>query len=300
MVRYSTLAVAGLVTYTASASTAAEANTVGTGVLFHIPDRSRSSQPLTARHAAAAAVAAQCFAGQVACDASCIDGAFECCHVGQGQACQEGYSCYDQGCCRHGQTCSGPPRGCTATTKMCDIGCITRDRVCCNLGDGSSCDAGTVCLAVGLCGRPKSEAGPGSDPASASAPASASSQTSASAPGPSVVVGGAGGSSTGSGGGGGGGGSAATPLETLSDTVIDASVSSSAAMSGSGGNSPSPTTTAPASESSVPSGAPLPDKTKPTGSAGSSPTSAERGGAGETVKAPAVLAGLLVAAAYII
>ncbi|XWW98845.1 hypothetical protein V2A60_006848 [Cordyceps javanica] len=297
MVRYSTLAVAGLVTYTASASvsasTAAEANTVGTGVLFHIPDRSRSSQPLTARHAAAAA--AQCFAGQVACDASCIDGGFECCHVGQGQACQEGYSCYDQGCCRHGQTCSGPPRGCTATTKMCDIGCITRDRVCCNLGDGSSCDAGTVCLAVGLCGRPKSEAGPRSDPASAS------SQTSESAPGPSVVVGGAGGSSsTGSTGGGGGGGSAATPLETLSDTVIDASVSSSAAMSSSGGNSPSPATTTPASESSVPSGAPLPDKTKPSGSAGSSPTSAERGGAGETLKAPAVLAGLLVAAAYII
>ncbi|KAJ4158706.1 uncharacterized protein LMH87_009220 [Akanthomyces muscarius] len=278
MVRnYSTLAIVGLAACAAcAADAAAEAATIGTGVFFHILGHN-SDRLLTTRQKGSAGD--KCLAGQVACDAECIDQSFECCHVGQGQACQAGYSCYSQGCCRQGQTCSGPPKGCTATTKMCDIGCIPKDRVCCDFGDGSSCDSDTVCLASGVCGRQQSELGPSSDRGSGSG----SSQTPTS--GGVVIISDTSGSTA-----------AASSLKTQSDTAVGASITSSAAEVSSGVYSLSPiTTTGEASSRASPTGKP-----KPTTSAGSSATSSDRGGSGATLKAPAILAGLFAAAAYAI
>lgn len=268
MVRhYSTLAYAALAACTAyAADAAAEAATIGTGGFFHIPGHN-SDKLLTTRQKGDAPD--KCLAGQVACDADCIEQSFECCHVGQGQACQAGYSCYSQGCCRQGQTCSGPPKGCTATTKMCDIGCIPEDRACCNFGDGSSCDFDTVCLASGVCGRQQSELGSSSNRSSRSEP----SQTPTS--GGVVIVSDSSGSTA-----------AASSLGTQSDTAIGASITSSAVEASSGVYSLSPITTT--------------GEQKPTTSAGSSATSSDKGGSGATLEAPAVLAGLFAAAAFAI
>ncbi|KAF1733211.1 hypothetical protein CRV24_007110 [Beauveria bassiana] len=143
MVLYAALAITGFAAFTtatAATAAAAQTNAVGGGFFFHIPGHSSSSSSSSSRTLLTSRqkTGPQCLKGLVGCDTECIDASFECCHVGQGQACEEGYTCYSQGCCRKGQTCSGPPKGCTATTKMCDVGCIPRDRVCCGLGDGSS------------------------------------------------------------------------------------------------------------------------------------------------------------------
>lgn len=278
MVRhYSTLAIAALAACTAyAADAAAEAATIGTGVFFHIPGHN-GDKLLTTRQKGDAGD--KCLAGQVACDADCIEQSFECCHVGQGQACQAGYSCYSQGCCRQGQTCSGPPKGCTATTKMCDVGCIPEDRVCCNFGDGSSCDSDTVCLASGVCGRQQSELGSSSDRSSRSE----SSQTPTS--GGIVIISGSSGSTA-----------AASSLGTQSDTAIGASITSSAVEVSSGVYSLSPITTT----GEAPSRASTTGEQNPATSAGSSAGSSDKGGSGATLKAPAVLAGLFAVAAYAI
>lgn len=267
------LALAGLAAYTSSVA----ADTPGTGVFFHIPGRSNT---LDTRGSGSSSDT--CFKGQAACDSQCIDASFQCCHVGQGQACEAGYHCYSQGCCRDGRQCSGPPKGCTATTKQCDIGCIPRDRVCCGYGDGSSCDSDTICLSSGLCGRQQSELGTSSD----------------SAKGPNETPVSAGG------GGGGGASPVATSARTNSQGPLETPTSGSRVV-GSDVYSLSPVTSTdqsetgsratPSSDEQSPSG-----KTKSTSSAASKTTGTDKGGAGVALQAPAILAGLLAVAAYII
>ncbi|EGX92629.1 hypothetical protein CCM_04002 [Cordyceps militaris CM01] len=259
--RSTTLAMASLATSTAWATTSAA------GIFFHLAGH---SSRLTARSGDI------CPVGQAACDASCIDAAFECCHVGQGQACQEGYRCYDQGCCREGQTCRGPPRGCTDTTKMCDVGCIARDRVCCLLGDGSSCDADTVCLVAGMCGRPRTALGPADG--SSSSPA-ASGRTSAS--------------------GSGGAGSATSTFTTKSVSTIGATVTASVVVGVSGEFSVITTTTKTTETAGDVSSAPSATK-KPISATitGSSTPIADKSSAGAALKGPVILAALFAAAVY--
>ncbi|OAA63811.1 hypothetical protein ISF_04520 [Cordyceps fumosorosea ARSEF 2679] len=272
MLRYTTLAITAALATTCTtyaAATAPEGDTTGTGIFFYIPNQGvpGSATLLTARQQGGSTGGPDiCTGGQVACDSSCIDAGFECCHVGQGQACQEGYSCYSQGCCRHGKTCSGPPRGCTSTTKVCDVGCIPRDRVCCGLGDGSSCDPGTVCLASGLCGTPASSG-------SASSSVGGQDQTPTSTASSSGV--------------------SSTSRRTLPASAIGESVTLSAEASSSA------RTTAAAGSPGGPSsvGASASDKSKPTTE---SSASSDKGAAGATLEAPAVLAGLLALAAYFI
>lgn len=289
MVRYSTLAIASLATYTTCAAAEAAPDTEtapDVGIFFHISGRDSSPMQLLGTRSGGGD--AKCFKSQTACDGQCIDGMYVCCNVGQGQACQPGYTCYSQGCCREGQTCSGPPKGCTATTKVCDIGCIPKDRTCCGYGDGSSCDSDTVCLASGLCGRQQSELGPssGGDKGGGGGPQS-SGQTSQSVPQGTSAV--AGGQST-----------SKASLKTLSDTAIGASVTSSVVVS-SGAYSLLPvTSTTSGSGGGMSSETSSAGSSKSTGTPGASSTSSDKGGAGTAVKAPAILAGLLAVAAYAI
>ncbi|KAM3541306.1 hypothetical protein ARSEF1564_005805 [Beauveria bassiana] len=280
MVLYAALAITGFAAFTTATTAAATAqtNAVGAGSFFHIPGHSSSSSIssrtlLTSRQK----TGPQCLKGLVGCDTECINASFECCHVGQGQACEEGYTCYSQGCCRKGQTCSGPPKGCTATTKMCDVGCIPRDRVCCGLGDGSSCDADTVCLDSGLCGRQKSDVGPGSSSSSAS---SRPSQTATLSTGGSAIVPGRSGLS-----------SAGTSLRTRSDSAIGASITSSVSEVSSGGYSLLPVTSTSGRGGDVSSDVASTSQPKPT--------TTDKAAAGATLEAPGFMAGLLASALYI-
>ncbi|KAM0740953.1 hypothetical protein ACQRIT_003810 [Beauveria bassiana] len=281
MVLYAALTITGfaaLTTATAAAA-AAQTNAVGGGFFFHIPGHSSSSSIssrtlLTSRQK----TGPQCLKGLVGCDTECIDASFECCHVGQGQACEEGYTCYSQGCCRKGQTCSGPPKGCTATTKMCDVGCIPRDRVCCGLGDGSSCDADTVCLDSGLCGRQKSDIGPGSS-SSSSASSRPSRQTATLSTGGSAIVSKSSGLS-----------SAGTSLRTRSDSAIGASITSSVSEVSGGGYSLLPVTSTSGRGGDVSSDAASTSQPKPT--------TTDKSAAGATLEAPGFMAGLFASAVY--
>ncbi|KAJ6782458.1 hypothetical protein PWT90_04821 [Aphanocladium album] len=286
MVRYPTLAIFGLATHAACAvaEAAPEPDAPDVGVFFHIPGRNDGGGQLLAARGRGDG---KCFKSQIACDSECIDSSFVCCNVGQGQACQEGYSCYSQGCCRNGQTCSGPPKGCTATTKMCDVGCIPKDRTCCNFGDGSSCDSDTVCLSSGQCGRLQSELGPSSDRSGGSPNGPSRSQTPTSSGAPGIIVV-SGGDST-----------ASASLKTLSDTAIGASVTSAVSVS-SGVYSLGPITTTPGAGDDASPGASSSGKSKPTTGASTSSSSSDKGGAGATLKAPAILAGMLAVAAYVI
>lgn len=268
MLRYSSLALLSLLQYTASVSANGTSDTANTGVYFHIARR----QALSIRQNIEL-----CLNSQVSCDSSCIDKYFECCHVGQGQACEQGYYCYSQGCCRAGQTCSGPPKGCTPTTKMCDIGCIPRDRVCCDYGDGSSCDADTVCLKSGMCGRWQTDLG-GSD--GTQSPNSTPGTIFSFSPGTILMT------DTGSDG-----------LNSAQQTTVVAGSTSSGRYN----LSPVTTTESQNETPTAPSKSSSSTKTpKSTTSAGSSSASSNKDAAGATLKAPAILAGLLAMAAYAI
>ncbi|KAK8147382.1 hypothetical protein G3M48_001742 [Beauveria asiatica] len=282
MVFYAALAITGFAAFTtAAAAAAAETNSVGAGFFFHIPGHSSSSSSINSRTflTPRQKTGHQCLEGLASCDTECVDAGFECCHVGQGQACEEGYTCYSQGCCRRGQTCSGPPKGCTATTKMCDVGCIPRDRVCCGLGDGSSCDADTVCLDSGLCGRQKSDIGPGSSSSRGSA-SSRPRQTATLSTGGSAIVPGSSGS-----------GSAGTSLRTRTDSAIGASITSSVSEVSSGGYSLLPVTSTSTSGGDVSSDVPSTSQPKPT--------TTDKAAAGATLEAPGFMAGLFASAVYI-
>ncbi|KAM3497456.1 hypothetical protein MY10362_009195 [Beauveria mimosiformis] len=277
MVFYAALAITGFAAFTtATAAAAAETNSVGVGFFFHIPGHSSSSSSINSRTLLTSRqkTGLQCVKGLVGCDTECIDASFECCHAGQGQACEEGYTCYSQGCCRKGQTCSGPPKGCTATTKLCDVGCIPRDRVCCGLGDGSSCDADTVCLDSGLCGRQKSDIGPGGSASSRP------SQTATLSTGGNAIVSGRSGLS-----------SAGTSLRTRSDSAIGASMTSSVGSVSSGGYSLLPVTSTSGSRGDASSDVPSTSQPKPT--------TTDKAAAGATLTAPSFMAGLLALAAYV-
>lgn len=287
MVGYPSLrALVGFIAYTAVVSaTDGPSDSIGVGVHFHVPRSSGGALTLlSARQKGDDAD--MCYPGQVTCDKSCIDKSFACCHVGQGQACELGYTCYSQGCCPLGKTCSGPPKGCTATTKMCDIGCIPKDRVCCGYGDGSSCEGDTVCLSSGMCGRQKSDSGGGSSGDGELTPDSTfmtpPAQTPGSTPRPSLTT-----------------KSESSIGAVISDTVIVGSGSYSLSLiTNSDGQSqtPSPTTEESSSETETSRSA----TSTSSATAGSTPTGGDKGAAGTALKAPAVLAGLLAIAAYVI
>ncbi|KAM3501709.1 hypothetical protein MY11210_009300 [Beauveria gryllotalpidicola] len=281
MVLYAALAITGFAAFTtATAAAAAETNSIGGGFFFHIPGHSSSSSSsINSRTLLTSGqkTSYQCLKGLVGCDTECIDDSFECCHVGQGQACEEGYTCYSQGCCRKGQTCSGPPKGCTATTKMCDVGCIPRDRVCCGLGDGSSCDADTVCLDSGLCGRPSSSSNSssgGGGGGGGSAP-SRPSQTATSSADASAIVPGSSGSS-----------SAGTSLRTRTDGAIGASITSSVGEVSSGGGGYSLLPVTPTSGSRGDASLDVSSTSQPK------LTTTDKGGAGVTLEAPTFIVGV--------
>ncbi|KAM3449145.1 hypothetical protein MY3296_007183 [Beauveria thailandica] len=285
MVFYAALAITGFAAFTTAAAAAAETNSVDAGFFFHIPGHSSSSINSRTLLTSRQKTGHQCLEGLASCDTECIDASFECCHVGRGQACEEGYACYSQGCCRRGQTCSGPPKGCTATTKMCDVGCIPRDRVCCGLGDGSSCDADTVCLDSGLCGRQKSDTRPGSSSSSSSSSGSGSAssrprQTATLSTGGSTIVPGSSGS-----------GSAGTSLRTRTDGAIGASITSSVSEVSGGGYSLLPVTSTSTSGGDVSSDVPSTSQPKPT--------TTDKAAAGATLEAPGFMAGLFASAVYI-
>ncbi|OAA35267.1 hypothetical protein BBO_08869 [Beauveria brongniartii RCEF 3172] len=279
MVFYAALAITGFAAFT-TATAGAETNSVGAGFFFHIPGPSSSSINSRTLLTSRQKTGHQCLKGLASCDTECIDASFECCHVGQGQACEEGYTCYSQGCCRKGQTCSGPPKGCTATTKMCDVGCIPRDRVCCGLGDGSSCDADTVCLDSGLCGRQKSDIGPGSSSSGAGSASSRPSQTATLSTGGSAIVPGSSGLS-----------SAGTSLRTRSDSAIGASITSSVSEVSGGGYSLLPVTSTSGSRGDASSD--VPSASQPN------PTTTDKAAAGATLEAPSSMARLFALAAYV-
>jgi hypothetical protein len=96
------------------------------------------------------------------CDIFCIESTYECCDRGHGEACDEGYYCIEQGCCRNGAECAGPPTGCTEEAMLCDDICIPAGNICCNTGSGSFCEKGDVCLSSGKCGRTGSGGSDGS------------------------------------------------------------------------------------------------------------------------------------------
>lgn len=95
-----------------------------------------------------------CEAGEKACDDVCIPTSFTCCAGGIG-GCGPDYVCYDQGCCRLGNTCTGPPVQCQDGTYICGQECIL-DSESCPGGSpgGDSCDSGeescgSVCMPAG-------------------------------------------------------------------------------------------------------------------------------------------------------
>lgn len=123
--------------------------------VFHSTPRHGSVLGLSARQSS------ECPNDYQVCDIFCIESSYKCCGLGQGEACDAGYYCTSDGCCRDGTKCSGPPTGCTENAVLCDNICIPADGVCCNRGDKSWCDKGEICMSSGKCGRTSSGGGGG-------------------------------------------------------------------------------------------------------------------------------------------
>lgn len=143
-----------------AALAAAALTTASVSPVFYSAPRHGTMQGLSVRQSSNKD---QCPSGSKVCDIFCIESTYECCDRGHGEACDPGYYCIEQGCCRNGSQCSGPPRGCTEDAVLCDDICIPAGGVCCNTGSGSWCEKGDVCLSSGKCGRTSSGGDGGSD-----------------------------------------------------------------------------------------------------------------------------------------
>lgn len=91
-----------------------------------------------------------CSTFETECDGFCIPSGSVCCGDGDGAYCDDGYTCYSEGCCEDGETCSGPPTGCTGGRELCGGYCIPAGSVCCE-DSATYCDAGQTCTSTGDC-----------------------------------------------------------------------------------------------------------------------------------------------------
>ncbi len=142
MVRYSTLALAGLATYTACAA-------AGTGVFFDKPSWERQNSVAAYDPEVKQRGGNTCNSGAAACDKYCMDPSSTCCNVGSGESCPAGYKCYSYGCCPENETCTERPSGCRAEHKLCGMTCTKSDHQCCpgkvSCPASATCDRELVC-----------------------------------------------------------------------------------------------------------------------------------------------------------
>ncbi|KAM5360438.1 hypothetical protein ACJZ2D_013765 [Fusarium nematophilum] len=89
-----------------------------------------------------------CLSSEIECDGGCIPSAGQCCDIGTGAYCEDGYYCISNGCCPDGEICSGAPSGCLEGKELCGIYCIPEGKVCCDTG---YCDEGETCTSDGQC-----------------------------------------------------------------------------------------------------------------------------------------------------